>query len=442
MATPRKNVFEEGKWDMKILILTLCGQRDKVVDEYIAEHLRQYGHKVHVHNYAKSGFQSVIYAKPDVVISPFPGAEFKLELLKRCKEWGCEVIIRRGEAGVSKATFEKMNDEQRTIILGSWDYSPYVDLELVWGGEFADILAKKGHISKDRLRPCGAFAFDAYFRRENERNRNHKKTALFATAWSTADSQKEYCECGLPEDSSYHEVIYEAHRAGRDLWIQTIRDLVRRLGHTWQFRLKVRPGEQVVEYCEKLGDVVTILPQARSSVQALRDTDLLIHAGSTMAIEAHLMKIPALNFHNANPDPVLAQISPRVETYEELEYHFKTVNLDISNINDDVLKELTHTLYNGEIDGKACMRAAEYIQEHLVVGKSIKTNIPDEWPREVRFPSKGVHSKARQSSLMWVCPICKMTYYTSKNRKQRVTCLYCGAVVKRLLGQKTTTVAK
>lgn len=40
---------------MKIIILTLTGQRDKIIDNLLAEHLRKYGHEVFVRNYIYAG---------------------------------------------------------------------------------------------------------------------------------------------------------------------------------------------------------------------------------------------------------------------------------------------------------------------------------------------------------------------------------------------------
>ena len=212
---------------MKILIMTLAGQRDKIVDNHIAECLRAYGHEVHVHNYAMAGFQSVPYLKPDVVISPFPGGEFKNEFVRQCKEWGVEIIVRRGEAGMGREQFECLDEERKGIILGNWDYDPYVDLELVWGSEFAGILRQYGHIHANKVRACGAFAFDAYF--ENKpRTGSSKRTILFATGFSCADTREQQSDCGLPAGSEYHKKLYDQHTEARVKWIKAIKELASR----------------------------------------------------------------------------------------------------------------------------------------------------------------------------------------------------------------------
>ena len=415
---------------MKILIMTLCGQRDRVVDDLIADHLRTCGHEVYVHNYAMAGFQSVPYVKPDVVISPFPGGEFKNEFVKRCKQWGIEVIVRRGEAGASKEIFEKMDTERQSIVIGNWDYSPYVDLELTWGQEFTDILAEKGCMPAEKLKACGAFAFDAYFLPETKRDENHEKTILFATGFSCADTREEQSDCGLPEGSPYHKVLYDLHSKGRNLWIRTIKELAKWFSEQWRFTLKVRPGEYVGEYAKEFGDSVKIYPLMTSSIDALKETDILVHSGSTMAIEAHLLGIPSFNFHNINPDGLLASVCPRLETYRELEWNLARANIHQSNINEAVYNELQKHLY-GKIDGKACERAAKYIDEHIK-DKKIETDIPDEWPKEANFLRDGVHTEKQEGDIRWACPVCKKFYYV-KESEQYAKCPYCGVNIKRKL---------
>lgn len=412
---------------MKILISTLCGQRDYVIDEQIARYLRGYGHEVFVHSFVKASFQSVPYLKPDVVVSPFPGGEFKHGFVKKCKKWGCQVIVRRGEAGASKEIFGAMDKERQSIILGNWDYSPYVDLELTWGREFADILAERGRMPAEKLKACGAFTFDAYFLPETRRDELHKKTILFATGFSCADYTPELSECGLPEDSPYHKVLYDMERKSRDLWIEAINELGKWFGEEWRIILKVRPGEQTVEYDERLSKCIDIYQAKVSSLEALKETDILVHSGSTMAIEAHLLNIPSFNFHNVNPDGLLASVSPRLESYKELEWNLARANIYQSNINETLYAELQEHLY-GKIDGQACKRAANIIHEH-VKDKKIKTKIPDIWPAEPDFLEDGIHIKKQKGDFRWICVVCKQTYYVETD-VDFAKCPYCGVNIK------------
>lgn len=411
---------------MKIAILTLTGQRDKYIDQLLAEHLRKYGHEVTVRNYIYAGHETVCYEKPDAIVHPMPGGQYKYDFIQLCKKWGVEVIVRRGEAGMGRKEFEQLDPNRKTIILSGWDYSRYVDLELTWGPEFTDIIAEQGCMPKRKLRSCGAFAFDPYFMPDFQRNLNHEKTVLFATGFSTCDCRSEYCELGLPQDNPYHEEIYAIHRKARDKWIEAINNLVRAFGsENWRYELKVRPGEMEEEYKQKLNPAVKIHPQTSVSSQALRDIDILVHSGSTMAIEAHLLNIPAFNYCNVNPDGLLASVSPRLESYEELEWNIARAQIYQSNINEAVFHELEEHLY-GPIDGKACERAAQYINEHIS-GKKIKTNIPNTWPKTAKYhkDKKNIHLKRQPGDVSWLCPCCRNQYFVVEGLKL-TACPYCG----------------
>ena len=436
---------------MRILILTLTEQRDTIVDNLLAKRLRsQYGHEVHVHNYIGAGRQSVPYMKPQVVVHPMVGGQYKRDFVKKCKEWGCVVVVRRGEAGASRESLARMDAERQGIVLGNWDYEQYVDMELVWGPEFRDILVEKGKNVADKLRVCGGFAFDRYFQQDCKRVRNRRKTALFATAWSTADSRVDHCECGLPEESPYHSEIYTAHTEGRRLWIQAIRKLHELLGHEWEFTLKVRPGERTREYREKLAGIVEIYDEGFPAHEALKRTDLLIHAGSTMAVEAHIMGIPSVNFHNTNPDSLLACVCPRVESAEELEYHFRNTDINNSNVNSGVLRELQQRLY-GTIDGLAHVRAAEHIDTYVRKHEDqIRPEIPDEWPKEPLYLEDGSEGHVelpedKENYERWLCPCCKNFWYVGKEITTS-KCIFCGMSIEKLkkspLQATETTVLK
>lgn len=427
---------------MKILILTLTGQRDKLIDNMIGDELRKFGHEVYVHNYINAGKQSVPYIKPDVVVHPFPGGKFKMDFIKQCHEWGCKVVIRRGEAGVSREIFDAMDEDRQTLIIGNWDYSPYTDIELVWGEEFKKLLYEVyGWMPNGKVKACGAFAFDPYFLPTCKRNDNYggKKTILFATGFSTADCRVEYCECGLPEDSKFHKEIYELHRRGRDLWIETIKELHKWFSDEFDFELKVRPGEMTGEYIEKLSGIVKIHPQVSPSSEVLKGVDFLVHTGSTMAIEAHLLGIPSVNFFNVNPDKLLASVSPIANDYKELEWILRQTSTQQSNINERVLFQLEEHLY-GKIDGLACQRAAQSIHFEFKDGV-IETNIPDKWPAIPMYheDKETVHLEKQDGDISWLCPCCKERFYAGKDIKL-AKCPYDGLMIALVDKKSGTTV--
>jgi hypothetical protein len=226
----------------KIAILTLTEQRDSVVDNKIAQHLRDKGHEVLVRHYALAGQECVCYEKPDVVVAPMVGSLQKLDLVKHCHQWGVLTVVRRGEAGAARESLEVMDKERQKVVVGDYDYAPYVDLELTWGREFSEILMERRGMPKNKIVPCGAFTLDGCFGPRPQKPVQGKKTLLFATAWSGADDAPEYTECGLPAESGLQRQMYNTHRQGRDKWIAAIKALHLSKGHKYDFLLKVRPG--------------------------------------------------------------------------------------------------------------------------------------------------------------------------------------------------------
>lgn len=416
---------------MKIVILTLSGQRDELIDNMLAEELCKYQHEAVVRSFIMAGRESVIYDQPDIVIHPMAGGEYKIDLLRKCRQWGVRNLVRRGEAGMGRVEFEKMSSDRKKIMLGNWDYGPYVDLELVWGQEFGDIIAEQGHMPAEKIKACGAFPFDPYFSKDYHRNRsrmNRKKAVLFATGFSTCDCRSDYCELGLEEDAEYHKDIYKKHRAARDIWIEAITEFAKWFDNDWDIYLKVRPGEITDEYEKSLPDSVTIFPQFSPSSEVLEKVDVLVHSGSTMAVEAHLMRIPSFNFCNVNPDPVVAALSPAIEpeNYRGLEWFVTRATLDQSNIDIEKLRVLEDHLY-GIIDGKACENAARHIDRWISsLDRPIKTNIPGKWPLEVLYheDKERVHLTRQKGDASWLCPACRNQYFAKPCGIAR--CPYCG----------------
>ena len=424
---------------MRIGIFTLTEQRDKVVDNLLAEHLRNMGHEVHVHNYIMAIRQSIPYFKFDLVVLPMVGAQFKYDVAQKCHEWGIKVVIRRGEAGASRESFEKMSSDRQTIILGNWDYAPYVDMELVWGSEFADLLADKTNMPRNKIRTCGAFAFDSY--KELDRRPHDGKTVLWATGFSAADSQVEYCECGLPEKSEFHEVLYKTHRSERDKWITAMRRMKAKYPD-WRFLLKVRPGEKTTEYREKVGDVVEVLDQRAHAPDVLPVCDLVIHSGSTLAIEAHLLGIPTIGYRNINPDPMVSDLSPQIDNYSSMEFYANTCIEGGSNLDTRALEKLEDHLY-GRIDGNATLRAARYIQNEVILNPNFHDTfkvVPDQWPREPKYwdDQDHIHLKPTNGCLSWLCPCCQNGYYVDKYQSM-AKCPYCGMTIMQCNTAKPAT---
>ena len=416
---------------MKIAIYTLTPQRDKYIDGLLADELRALGHEVVVRAYIYAARESICYEKPDAIIHPMVGGEYKMDTIEKCREWGIQVIVRRGEAGQGLEQFGKLDDNRKTLMLGNWDYSPHVDLELVWGEEFRNILIDHGKIPASKVKACGAFAFDPYFAPDSKRfKKTGKKVILFATGFSTADSDEGYCETGLPEGSDYHNELHKIHKNARLVWVDAIAQLVKDHSDIYDFELKVRPGETSNVYNDLVPECVKIHPEGSPSSEVLKSVDVLVHSGSTLAIEAHLLDIPSFNFFNINPDPLLSKVSPMMELYTELEYSLRrAVRSGHTNIIEPIYQELQEHLY-GKIDGMACKRAAGFVHEHLK-GKVINNTSPWKWPADPKYfvKSDGLHLEKQGGDTQWQCPCCRNIFYGENIGTHN--CPYCNMKIAR-----------
>lgn len=353
---------------MKILTLTQSEPRDEQIDKILNRHLAEMGHTTAATNFVLNGRKGVTKLKPDAVILPEARCEYSRDFCETLNRMGILVIIRRTEPGFSKD--DTRSDIHKQFCIGKWKYK--AELEITFGEEFADILKENSQVLGKNIAACGGFNFDPYYPLP-KREKQKRKVVCFATIWDYADRDPQYCVPELPYGHPLHAENYWACRKGRDMWLAEI-VRVRRAYPNWHIVVKIHPAEHPTEYLEKLKDIPGLqVVNAPTAIEVLTKTDLLVHAGSTMAIEAHLMGIPAIQFGQLE-DTLVSNISPRVDSVE-----LDKVDLSKSNADINVIKELERTFY-GKIDGKACFRAAQEINKL----KPKKTNIPDRWPQSER----------------------------------------------------------
>lgn len=421
---------------MKIGIYTLTPQRDECIDGMLRRKFIRYGHEVYLRAYMTGARESICYEKPDIVMLPMVGGQYKLDTVEKCHEWGIHVVVRRGEAGQGREQFNLLDQDNKDVVLGYWDYAPYVDLELVWGQEFADILAEHDKMPADRIKACGAFAFDPYYAHgtnpyavsTNSPKKDHKTTILFATGFSTAGCNPEYCETGLPKGCDYHGDKVKSHSSARKQWVEFINEFIRKFPDQYSYELKARPGETSSVYKDMLPDCVKLHPEGAASSKVLADVDILVHSGSTMAIEAHLLNIPSFNYCNVQPDPLLAKVSPVAEDYQTLEFMLRRAVIGQTNINEKVYDQLQAHLY-GKVDGKACGTAYRHVKEYMDAAELRVKCIPDVWPREVKYMTPEVSIERVDDNHKWSCPCCRGIFYGIEFGCNQ--CPYCNMQIER-----------
>ena len=276
---------------MKILILTQSEPRDGQIDKKLSKELALLKHQMAVTNFVLNGRKAVTKLKPDAVIIPEARCEYSRDFCEVLNEMGILVIIRRTEPGITKT--DKRSEDHKQFCIGKWKYK--ADLEITFGQDFADILTANSQVLGKNIIACGGFNFDPYYplpKRESQ----GRKVVCFATIWDYADRDPQYCVPELPYGHPIHAENYWACRKGRDMWLDEI-PRVRRDYPNWHIIVKIHPAEHPTEYLEKFRDIPGLqVINAPTAIDVLTKTDLLVHAGSTMAIEAHLLGMPAIQF--------------------------------------------------------------------------------------------------------------------------------------------------
>jgi hypothetical protein len=419
----------------RILILSASPHRDKVIDDQIAHELRKMGNEVWVRACLREGRPAVLELKPDVVVLPPIRNPYSRDVAEQLKKWGCGVITRHTEASCDWKDYKKMTPEQQQGILGVCMY--FVDVELVWSSDEAQILNKRP--ARFKAIPVGALTCDIYMRDRETRkaiaptptraefNKKYKfsgkkKNLLIACPWGFADAAPD-----LRIDDLAAAAKEDEAKAAHIAMIKAVQE---KLSDKWNVLVTLHPGIKPELYTKEL---TLPIDTESTSYELLSNADALIHGGSTMAINAHQLNIPAFQFQDQNcfksygwfddPDTALSRISPKFTDAEKLIKAFKGLRRK-SNANKKQLAELAAGRY-GAMDGKATLRSAEIINQ--VSGKFVMC-----WPDSTYdYNQPGIAYKKVDDCLQQVgCNVCKHTYYVVKeNTKQAdsFSCPWCCA---------------
>ena len=400
----------------KILILSNLPQRDRATDELLASKLRKKGFDVRVAPFLPNNRQHILFYKPDICFLPEARCEYTIDVAQNLMKWGTFTVLRRTEGGAAWGAWDKMEDAEKETVVGAWPYD--ADLEIVWSNKFAELIAKHGYMPKEKLFVCGGIPFDLYFQGPTVKRELQNLSILFAPGWGHADRNPEYNVPEAPPGSPIHADAYNRHRRGREAWIVMMKKVIESYPSA-DFFLRLKTGESPDEYVRELGNKLKIVTPCPAKIP-LTNCDLLIHAGSTLAIEAHLCEKPAFSYFgliNQVPGYNYPHVSNDYTDPDELVSALKKVELGKSNANISSIEELEEEFY-GKIDGQACDRIAEHISEVSLRN----TCIPDVWPHPTKeYYSPGVFRQIEG----WICETCGNQSYTTPG-KEMIKCPYCG----------------
>ena len=397
--------YREGH-RMKILVLTASPNRDKVVDEQLAEELRKREHEVKVVPCLRNGRDAAIEFQPDIVVMPPIRNPYSRDFCEVARHWGMGLVVRHTEPSCDWGDYKKMSGKGKAHqILGMFPYPS--NIELVSSCDEADILSRRK--AGFPAVAVGALGLDIYFKRDYKKrflDRAHykkkfglkkKKILTVASSWGFIDHAP---------DLNIDEIQdYKKDEKGRGKYISLVKKLTELLPD-WDILLRPHPGLDVDVYKKELPGIA--IDTESPATQVLINSDALIHSGSTMAIEAHFVGIPAFQYGDATrpysknwwheKGSVVSRVSPNFKSVPKLAEAIKKAKG--SNADPKVITELEKGRY-GLMDGKATVRAAEAICK---IGGKFKLA----WPKATRDYDS---IKMRKSHLSIVAPafcgICK-----------------------------------
>ena len=356
---------------------------------------------------------AILTIKPDIVVMPEMRCEYTRDVAKQLHEWGVVVVQKRCEMGIT--TEFDVDEATRSAVFGNWQIGEYIDLDLVWGPKFADMVAENTNIPESKIKVVGALGFDQYFIPPPPVPLPDGKTVLFAGGFGYADRQAIYAVPEIKVGDPSHILLVSNDRNYRHHFIKLIEAFKERFPD-WTVKIRPHGGEGSAAYTAALGKGTDFLANG-ATVAAITGVDAIIHTGSTMAFEAHLMGKPTFNYRNTSLDKLVGAIAPTFQEIDDLLDAFAVIDVSKSNADLDVVKQLEEGYY-GVVDGQAHKRVAEAIL--ALPGK--ETNYPDVWPKdEVKYLTKGAYVDIHQ----WYCSVCGNVWFGDKAR-DLLKCPYCG----------------
>lgn len=391
----------------RILLVVVYKQRDFFIDLLLGRHLEALGHEVIMRPLSDSTCPDIVELVPDAVIWGAKTTPHQVKLARFAKDRGVLSIVRREEGVIYGPLWRRRPAKQKSFTLGGVDYSPFVDLEIGYNGDFRQTIAAEGHLPADRVLAVGAMPFDIYFvpglervlpgRRELLERLGldpDKKLLLLATSWSYADRDPHTAipEAGPAAEKAHQEAVEAVRHAreGRRAWFELAESFCRDFGAQWNVLVKVHPGEKVEAYQRWIEEKKLPARAILSGylVEILRHTDLLVHAGSTSSIEAHFLGVPSVAYWVTTMlDHPLYQVIRCCNSYAEFKEFFQGLRLGRSNMAEDRLRFVEEGFY-GTTDGRACRRAALAVDALLRAAPCRPFRYPADRPAPYRDPDK------------------------------------------------------
>lgn len=413
----KQALLKVNKRRKRIMILNHVPPRDALPDKSIAGELQKLGHDVFVHSALKKLRIAICSIKPDVIVFPEIRLEYMQSIARQCKEWGIQVVVRRGEMGHDDNT--EWHPDFLEALYGRLPIYNDIDLELVWGPKYRDMLIRDRKAPPEKVKVVGA-PFDHYFAKGSPRiGVNNPPKILMVGGFGYADLNILYCIPEAEVGSPIHGIKVKEHIEYRQRFIQLIKLLA--ISFPGQINVRVHPGEKEEKYIEQLDCFTNVYFCASEyPMYSILKNDLVIHCGSTMGYEAHLLNKPGLNFGNFCKDKAIGGVHTFYDDPFKIVKDIENIKLGESNAVPEGVKYLEDN-YFYKVDGKFGKRVAKCI-DALPCNKP---EIPNEWPanffKEQKYKSTGLITAVAQ----WHCSECENTFLGLPNL-DLMKCPYCG----------------
>jgi surface carbohydrate biosynthesis protein len=387
-------------------------------DTLFANELEKRGNVAWVRSFLDGDTDSICAIKPDILVIPEMRVEYSAQIAENFKKWGGKVVVRTCEMGVTSEAIDIISDEYRTAIYGHLETDHLIDCQLAFGPSQKRMMIRHGKVQASKIKPVGAMPFEQYFTKMPAIEGKKKPIMLLCTGFPYADRNNCYAIPESPFGSPLHAQKVKESRIGRSKWL----NLIPSIYHVYhdQYDLIVRPhgGERHDSYKELLGGMVTVSTKSSAAI-SLHNADIIVHAGSTMGIEAHITNKPGISVSPMSEDPVLTALHPDGSTIESFVAAMESLELGKSNADPKIVTKLYR--YFGTPDGKSSVRAAAIVDK-IKVGQ---TRIPDKWP-EIKEPRYVTDTDVVVACGQWYCAGCKHTYWVKDMSREMVKCPYCG----------------
>ena len=403
----------------KILVLSSSPQRDKLIDNLLAEKLKARGNEVYVRPLPIGASKAVLEIQPNVIVSAPIRQRYAYDFTETAGKFGIGVVIRHVEPGCDEEDLKNMSEFWRKILLLIRPAS--VKLELFWSE--TEIRYIREHGIKTPAAAVGAFVADVYKDKKLPKkipNKNHlfekhhlspeRKLLLIASPWGLIDQ--------APDNSDKSTELCSQDVQARAKWCEMVTAINARLKDKWNVLTTLHPRLDIGSYRKSLPGIPIDI--SSTATDLLFHSDVLVHSGSTMAIEMHWLNKPCFQFGDVNAlelpdgnwwqrrDCPISQISPYYIDIGKMITALENSRAE-SNANKQAIRLLEEGRY-GKMDGKATERAADLISE-------IDGEFRYFWPEStLDYDQLFVFKKATRMLQRVRCNICENFFFAISDR--------------------------